>query len=209
MSILDTNLVAASTTPVSSPATSAPPASGTGPAVLTANQTIAALIIVAVALLAVGAVIVYARTHTGQHAQGAKSPSMDPSASVVRSWIAVSLIVGLVLLSVITFAINDEVLRSTLIGGLTASVGSAIAYYFSTKAADQARQDILAATGTEVVPDLHGKSENDAAATLGKTSLKLEVDPTSSTAANATVSSQYPTAGTTVATGTTVKITLA
>ena len=45
-----------------------------------------------------------------------------------------------------SFMISDAKLRSTLFGGLIASTGSAVAYYFSSRAADQARADILTTT---------------------------------------------------------------
>jgi beta-lactam-binding protein with PASTA domain len=80
-----------------------------------------------------------------------------------------------------------------LIGGLSASAGTAIAFYFSSKSADQARQDILKVTfGTETVPDLKGFTREKALGQLGQTSLQLVVDPAGSTAADATVVSQIP-----------------
>ncbi|KAA9155416.1 PASTA domain-containing protein [Amycolatopsis acidicola] len=132
------------------------------------GQTLLVVLIVAAAVLGAGLIVILARA-TGPGADGG---------SVVRSWIAISLVLGLVMFTAFTFAVNDTSLRSALIGGLTASVGSAIAYYFSAKSSDQARQDLLNATiGTEAVPDLTGLDESQAATALGKTSLKLEVDP--------------------------------
>ena len=116
-------------------------------------------------------------------------------AGVVRSWIAISLVLGLVLFTAFAFAVDDASLRSTLIGGLTASVGSAVAFYFSSKSADKARQDLLSATvGSELVPDLTNMTEMAAAAVLGKTSFKLEIDPT--TPPVTTIDSQQPGPGT-------------
>jgi hypothetical protein len=69
----------------------------------------------------------------------------DPG-SVVRSWIAISLVMGLLVFCATAFLIDDPSLRSTLYGGLIASVGAAVAFYFSSKGADQARSDILNAT---------------------------------------------------------------
>jgi len=91
--------------------------------------------IVAVALLLIGVIVIFARR---------KDPAGQ---SVVRSWIALALVAGLVLFCAVTFAINDPNLRSTVFGGLTTSVGAAIAFYFSSKTSDQARQDILQAMG--------------------------------------------------------------
>src|SRR5262249_10173013 len=109
----------------------------------------------------------------------------------------------------VTFAINDPNLRNTVFGGLIASVGAAVAFYFSSKAADQARKDILnAAFGTETVPDLSDMKEADAAAALGKTSLKLEVSPDSSKSVNAVVKSQQPLKDSIVGKGSSVVVTL-
>ena len=63
--------------------------------------------------------------------------------SLVRSWLAVSLVFGLLAFCAAAFWIDDPQLRNTLIGGLVASAGAATAFYFSSKGADQARTDIL------------------------------------------------------------------
>lgn len=69
-------------------------------------------------------------------------------------------------------------MRSALIGGLTASVGSAVAFYFSTKSSDNARQDLLNATvRTDTVPNLVGRTLKDATSTMGTTSFQLVVAP--------------------------------
>ncbi|WP_236794664.1 PASTA domain-containing protein [Amycolatopsis sp. GM8] len=162
------------------------------------NQTLLLVLIVAVAVLVAGLIVILARS---------KGKQADPGGSVVRSWIAVSLVLGLVLFTAFTFAINDSNLRSTLVGGLTASVGSAIAYYFSTKSSDQARQDLLSATvGTEPVPALAGLTEADALMALGKTTLRLQIDPATPSAAPAVVREQTPPAGTPIPNGGTVRV---
>jgi hypothetical protein len=155
----------------------------TAPATLSWGQALAVLGIVAATVVVIGIVVIIARSVGGK----------DPEQSVVRSWLALTLVAGLVLFCAVTFAINDPNLRSTVFGGLTASVGAAVAFYFSSKGSDQARKDILDATfGTETVPDLSNMSEADATGALGKTSLKLEVSPDSSKADNAVVKSQQP-----------------
>jgi hypothetical protein len=167
---------------------------------LTWNQSLIAVGIVAAAVLLAGLVVIFGR---GQAAH------KDPSASVVRSWIAVSLVIGLLLFGVFAFAVDDTTLRSTLIGSLSASVGAAIAFYFSSKSSDQARQDLLNATfGTETTPDLAGKTEAEATALLGKSSLKLEVDPASTGDATAVVVSQVPVKGSSSRKGDSVLVTL-
>jgi len=45
-------------------------------------------------------------------------------------------VLGLLALCATAFAIGDKTTRSALVGALTASVGAAIAFYFSAKATD-------------------------------------------------------------------------
>ena len=102
-----------------------------------------------------------------------------------------------------------QICASTVFGGLTASVGAAVAFYFSSKASDQARKDILSATfGTETVPDLGKMTEADATTTLGKTSLKLQVSPDSSKDADAVVTTQQPPKDSVVTKGSSVVVAL-
>ena len=120
----------------------------------------------------------------------------DSQASVVRSWIAIMLVLGLLVMSVVSFGLNETTLRSALVGGLTASVGSAIAFYFSSKSADQARQDVLTAAGAkEAVPKITGQTTQQAQMSLGLTSLKLDVT-TPPPAPDALITGQHPAPGT-------------
>jgi hypothetical protein len=101
---------------------------------------------------------------------------LDADSMVVRSWIAIALVGGLLIFCAVAFAIDDPSLRSTLFGGLIASVGAAVAFYFSAKNADQARKDILtAALGTAEVPELEGLTVAQAQAAIAKTPLQLVV----------------------------------
>lgn len=72
----------------------------------------------------------------------------DPSASFIRSWIAIALVIGLLVFCAATLLGDDTSLQNVLFGGFIASTGSAIAYYFSSQGADKARADILSAVGT-------------------------------------------------------------
>jgi len=107
-------------------------AGATSTSTLSWGETVLVMSITAGAILAIGLIVVFARTK-------------DAGQSVVRSWIALALVAGLVLFCAVTLAINAPDLRSTLFGGLTTSVGAAVAFYFSSKSSDQARQDILQA----------------------------------------------------------------
>ena len=131
-------------------------------------------------------------------------PSDQPQdASLVRSWLAMTLVLALLALSILTLTLDDQSLRSALVGALAANAGAAVAFYFSSKASDQARKDILAATfGVEKVPELAGLTEVQARAILGAIPLALVVDPSS--VAGGTVGSQNPKPGTEVRKGSTV-----
>jgi Putative Ig domain len=67
----------------------------------------------------------------------------DQPPSLIRSWISISLVLGLLFFCAAAFLITDTSLRSALFGGLIASVGAAVAYYFSSASADKARTDVL------------------------------------------------------------------
>lgn len=134
----------------------------------------AAAVLAGVALLAGVIVIVGRKLFTGKAPERTAGQSMQPDGDFIRSWIAVALVIGLITFCAFAFAVNDSTLRSTLIGGLIASVGTVLAFYFSSKSADKARQDIAnAAVGTEMVPSLTGKSKDEAAQILGKTTFRL------------------------------------
>lgn len=173
-------------------------------ATLSWGQTLLVAGITAVAVLVSGVIVLWARSPTSRKAR------KEPAASFVRSWIAVGLVIALVLFCAFTFAIDDTALRSTLIGALTASVGAAIAFYFSAKSSEQARQDLLDATvgtaATESVPNLIDKPDDEAKTILGVTTLKFELAQNSPI--SGTVSNQHPPAGTVAPTGSSVVITL-
>jgi hypothetical protein len=144
----------------------------------------------------------------------AATASNSADRSVVRRWIAVSLVVGLLVLTAAEIAGNNATTTSALIGGLTASVGSAIAYYFSTKASEQAQDKLTTATGGGaagpiVVPDLMGKSVTDALLALGSLELRLVVDPAAITQGTlGNIVSQVPLPGPSTVKDKTVTVTL-
>lgn len=159
-----------------------------------------------VALLA-GLIIIYGRNKFLSPKQGNApppgqadgAPGQAPQGTdgdFIRSWTAIILVIGLIIFCAFAFAVNDSTLRSTLIGGLIASVGSAVAFYFSSKAADKARQDVAnaATLGTDVVPSLIGKTGDEAAQLLGKTSFSLIESPGRPQDQGAKISTQNPVA---------------
>jgi hypothetical protein len=157
-------------------------------------------------IIAVGVLILVARAQERSGSGKHTSVGALISSSVVRSWIAIALVGGLLVLCAAAFAIDDSTVRSTLIGGLTASVGSAIAYYFASKSSEQSTAAIVqATTGMAKIPDLTGKTTDEAIAALG-TSFVLGIDP--SAASGAHVVSQAPPAGTSAAIGSPVVVKL-
>lgn len=161
--------------------------STTGVTVLPFSDVILVSSVLILGVLLAGIVVVVARSRV----RGG-----DSQASVVRSWIAIMLVLGLLVMSVVSFGLNETTLRSALVGGLTASVGSAIAFYFSSKSADQARQDVLTAAGAkEAVPKITGQTTQQAQMSLGLTSLKLDVT-TPPPAPDALITGQHPAPGT-------------
>jgi hypothetical protein len=75
-----------------------------------------------------------------------KTPKGEQPQSIVRSWLAIALVLGLLTCCAAAFELDDPQLRNTLVGGLVASAGAATAFYFSSKGADAARADILNTT---------------------------------------------------------------
>lgn len=176
-------------------------AGASGAATSSFSQLLVVLIIAAGAIVVVGLIVLWGRW--------AMPSSGQTEPSLVRSWLAMTLVIGLVLFCGVALFLSDTNLRSVLIGGLAASAGTAVAFYFSAKSADQARQDILNATfGTETVPDLTGFTRDVALSRLGQTSLQLVVDPASSTANGAVVGSQMPVKDSQVRKGSQVAVTL-
>jgi PASTA domain len=111
------------------------------------------LLLVAGLVVAEGLVVLWGRRMLGP--KGAQSG--DGPVSLIRSWIALSLVSALVLFCAAAFLVDDTALRSALFGGLVTAVGAAVAFYFSSSSADQARKDVMTATtGTTEVPDLVG-----------------------------------------------------
>jgi beta-lactam-binding protein with PASTA domain len=106
----------------------------------------------------------------------------------------------------VALSTGNTSLQSTLFGGLVASVGAAVAFYFSSKSAEQARQDVLTATQpTSEVPSLQGMTVTDARAEMAKTPLQLVISNASAMPGDL-VTRQSPSAGTAVHSGSKVMV---
>lgn len=123
-----------------SAAAAAPTPSSTVPGTPAVHADLILWLVVA-GVIAAGIVIIIGRNWL-------KSGQDGQAASLIRSWIAISLVIGLLIFCAATLFGTDTSLQSTLFGGLIASTGAAVAFYFSSKGADQARADILNAVTT-------------------------------------------------------------
>lgn len=114
---------------------------------LTFGQMLDLLGFVVGGLLVAGVVVAGGRVWLGSGDTGGPP-------SLIRSWIAISLVLGLLIFSAASLWIADGTVRSTMFGGLIASVSAAVAFYFSSQASDQARSDILKAAVTLSQPPI-------------------------------------------------------
>jgi hypothetical protein len=102
-----------------------------------------------------------------------------PDRTFMRSWLSIALVGGLLIFAAVSFQLDDTALRSSLLGGVIASAGAATAFYFASKSADQARQDILNASFPTVgVPTLLGLDRSKVSAALAGNPLYLDASPT-------------------------------
>lgn len=151
------------------------------------------------------------KVHTLVSAGGTNNHSSNDSASLIRSWIAISLVSGLLICCAVAFSLSDDTLGGTLFGGLITSTGSALAYYFSTKTAEQARQDVITASQSPsqvVVPSLVSMTLAAAQIEMSKTPLQMiNASPATGPLSGPNVATQTPTAGSVVPSGTQVTIT--
>jgi hypothetical protein len=132
------------------------------------------LVIAAGIVVTVGRTVLEGRGASDRSASHASAPDR----TLMRSWLAISLAGGLLLFCAVSFGIDDTTLRSTLIGGLVANAGAAVAFYFASKSSDQARRDILnASTPTVLVPNLNGKNPSEVNAALAVMPLHLNSQP--------------------------------
>jgi len=120
------------------------PASGSvsfsGAALPTGLESWVLVLIVAVAMLiAMASLLIYGWI--------TRSNGRQESNSVVRAWIAVSLVAGVLILTAATLGGTDTGLQNVLIGSMVAASGSAVAFYFATKSAESANAAVLKAAG--------------------------------------------------------------
>ncbi|GEA90241.1 hypothetical protein CCE01nite_41900 [Cellulomonas cellasea] len=118
-------------------------------------------------------------------------------ASMTRPVLAVLLVGTLLILAAASLSFNDAGARNLLIGGVVSLSSAAAAFYFASSSATEARKDLLAATGgaAALVPDLIGKTLDEARGVMSATSLLLVAPEPPPAAANAPIVRQLPPAG--------------
>ncbi|MFF4907321.1 PASTA domain-containing protein [Streptomyces sp. NPDC001260] len=169
---------------------------------MTWNQIVIVIGILVLAMLAIGGLLVLDRTR--------KYRATDEDTSVVRAWAAVLLVVGLLILCVIALGSNfDAQLRATLVGGLVTSVGSAVTFYFTSREAAQNRKAWQRSDAdTTAVPDVKGKTREQAKAMLEKHNLRMEVAPGAPDNPALSVAYEHPRGGESALKGSSVLVTL-
>lgn len=167
--------------------------------------TISAVIILTGLVVILGRYWLENKRPSDQSDQG-PGESSDSSGTLVRSWIAIALVSGLLVFCAVALSNGNTSLQSTLFGGLVASVGAAVAFYFSSKSAEQARQDVLSASQPMIeVPGLQGLAISDARAEMAKTALQLVIRNAGALPGDV-VTNQAPPAGTSVRSGSKVTV---
>ena len=122
--------------------------------------------------------------------------SKGPSdSSMTRPVLALILVGTMVILATASMSGGNAQTRNLLIGGVVSLSSAAMAFYFSSKGATEARRDLLQATASTLVPDLAGKTLAQAQEILSATSLTL-VKPEPSPAPQQVVKAQEPKAHT-------------
>ena len=167
--------------------------------------TISSVVILTGVVVILGRYWLENKKPNGQSEQGPGGPN-DSTGTLVRSWIAISLVSGLLVFCAVALSNGSATLQSTLFGGLVTSVGAAVAFYFASKSAEQARQDVLAATQpTAETPRLAGMSVTDARTEMAKTPLQLVISNPIALPGDL-VTRQSPSAGTSVRSGAKVTV---
>ena len=198
-----------STSPSVSPSAGSSGSSGStspsGPVVLNGTVSLGFAVLLLVLFLAVGALVLIARVvNPGSHTNELFGPS------VIRSWMAIAVAGAVLVLAAASFLVDDPTSRSTLIGAVVATLGSVTAFYFASKQSENAIAANATAAGTAAtVPDLSGKTYQQARAFAGGTTFAVQVDPASAgDLATAVVTSQDPKPGASAAANSSITVTL-
>lgn len=153
-------------------------------------------------LVLVGAVAILVHRFRAQSGQ----PGPEDT-SITRPVLALVLVGTLVVLAAASFSIDDKETRNLLIGGVVSLSSGAVAFYFASSGATEARRDLLKATAGTLVPDLKGMTLQEAQAIVSQTNLQLTLPP-APVDPRAIVATQEPAAGGQAMAGTSITVTL-
>jgi len=160
------------------------------------------------ALLLVGLLVLVGSIAILVHRFRAQSGQPGPDdTSITRPVLALVLVGTLVVLAAASFSISDTQTRNLLIGGVVSLSSGAVAFYFASSGATEARRDLLKATAGTLVPDLKGKTLQEAQAIVSQTSLQL-TPPAGPGDPQAIVATQEPAAGGQAMAGTSITVTV-
>jgi hypothetical protein len=126
--------------------------------------------------------------------------------SVARPTLALLLVGTLAILATASLTMSDKETRNILVGGIVSLSSAAVAFYFSSKGATEARRDLLKATSGVTVPELVGKTLSQAREIVSGTSLtlaKVDQEP----GPDVVSTSQDPKAGQTLMPGSAISLT--
>jgi PASTA domain len=118
--------------------------------------------------------------------------------SMTRPVLAVLLVGTVLILATASLTFDDADTRNLLVGGVVSLSSAAVAFYFASSGATDARRDLLTVTSsTTQVPKLVGKTLQEVQAIMSGAHLAL-ILPQATPAAGAVVTAQDPDAGTLV-----------
>jgi hypothetical protein len=134
-----------------------------------------------------------------------RNASDQSDSTMTRPVLALVLVGTVVVLAAASLAFDDEQTRNLLIGGVVSLSSAAVAFYFASSGATEARRDLLKATSGNTVPNLVGQTFAEAQAVISLTSFAL-VKPADPVPAGP-IASQSPASGTTAPAGQTITVT--
>jgi len=132
------------------------------------------------------------------HRFGMKGATGEAASSMTRPVLAILIVGTVLILAGASLGFSDAQTRNLLLGGVVSLSSAAVAFYFASTGASEARKDLLTATAANAqVPDLSGKSATEAEQIVSGTHLML-VLPDPRPDDDARVTDQEPKPGTIV-----------
>jgi hypothetical protein len=157
-------------------------------------------------VITIGAMVVVGLVAILVHRFGLKGASGEAASSSMTRPVLAILIVGTVLiLAGASLSFSDAQARNMLLGGIVSLSSGAVAFYFASSGANEARKDLLTATSsTALVPDLKDKTATEAEQIMSGTHLMLQL-PEPRPAGDKKITDQDPKPGSLIRIPATVK----